>query len=80
MREEGTVGEPAPSLSTLVSPPDDIDPIRLIAIAQNGQRQTMDNAMYIVRGHSVALRLDEDMCDCYLLKWKTQRKMLRKGS
>ena len=51
LREEGTVGEPEPSLSTFGPPPDGLDPILLIATAQKGQRQTMDNTLYTVRGH-----------------------------
>ena len=79
MRVEGTVGEPEPSPSTLVPPPDDLDTALLIATAHRGRSLAMNNTLYTVRGHSVALLLDVDLSGCYLLKWQTQSKMQRIG-
>lgn len=35
--------------------------------------------MLTMRGHPVVLLMDEDLQDCYVRTWKTQRKTPRKG-
>lgn len=79
-RVERAVGEPEPSPNYTPPPiPEGPDPARFTATAHKGRRQALRTTLYTIRGHSVALLLDEEFSECYLLTWKTQRKTRRQG-
>lgn len=77
-RSGATVGETEPSRISNMPPIPayaEVDPA--LFTAHRGRRQAAPMTWFTVRGHLVALLLDEELHECYLLKWNTQSKMQR---